>query len=96
MAGRADPGRPVDVQPDVALGRGPRFAGVEAHPVAHRDPAGPLVGGQGELAVDGRLDRLPGGREDEVQAVAGRTALERPETGERVTDEPVVIGQDLG
>ena len=52
VAGRADPGRPVDVESDVALGRGPRLARVEAHPVADRDPAGPLVAGDRELAVD--------------------------------------------
>ena len=72
MTRRADPGRAMDVQPDIALRRAPRLAGVEAHPVAHRDPVGPGMAGDRELPIDGGLDRGARRREDEVQPVARR------------------------
>ena len=50
VAGRADPRGAVDVEPDVALRGAPRLAGVEPHPVAHRDPVGPLAGRRSRAA----------------------------------------------
>ena len=43
MAGRADPGGHVDVDPDVALVGADRLAGVEAHPDLHPDVARPAA-----------------------------------------------------
>ena len=96
VAGRADARRTVDIQPDVALGGRLRLTGVEAHPVPQRQPVRPRVGGQRELPFHGRLDGRPRGGEDEVQPVARRPAFERAVTGERATDQRVVVGQDRG
>ena len=95
MTRRADPSRPVDVQPDVALRRVPRLSGVETHPVADRGSVGPGVAADRELAVDRRLDGRPRAREDEVEPVARRPALERAVLGEGLAEQPVVIGQHL-
>ena len=49
-----------------------------------------------ELPVDGRLDRVARRREDEVESVAGRSALERTVSRERLADQPMVVRQRLG
>ena len=54
-----------------------------------------MDGGDRDLGVDGRLDGAPRRGEDEVQPVAGRAALLGPVRGERLPDEPVVIGEHV-
>ena len=96
VTGSADPRGAVDVEPDVALRGAHGLAGVEPHPIAYGDAAGPLPGPDRELALDRRLDRVAGGREDEVQPVARRAALDGAVARERLADQAMVIGQHLG
>ncbi len=95
MTGRADPGRAMHVEPDVAFGGVPRFSGVDAHPVEHRGPVRPWVRSECELGIDRRLDGLTRAREDEIESIAGRTALECVMARECVADQPIVVGQHL-
>ena len=65
------------------------------HPIADGRPIRPWVAGERELRIDGRLDGLARARKHEIQAVARRSALERAMLGERLADQPIVIGQYL-
>jgi len=95
VTGRADACRAMDVQPDVALRRPHRLAGMQAHPVEDRDPIGPGVTGNRQLPVHGRKDRGARRMKDEVEPVAGRTPLERTVARERLPDQPVMVCEHL-
>jgi hypothetical protein len=96
MAGLRDARRPVHVDADQAGVRHHRLAGVDAH--AHQDPHAvrPGLGAERLLAGDRCRQRRTGGAEREVQPVAGRAQLDALVGSERVTQDAVMGGQDLG
>ena len=63
VTGCRDPCRAVDVDPDVALADPGHLAGMDPDPDADGSFLGPRLGGQPELALDGRPDSLRGTRE---------------------------------
>ena len=69
-SGRAEPGRPHDVEPQISLAAESGLPGVQAHPHANVDAVGPLVLGMRALCLDRRRDRVPGAREGEEERVA--------------------------
>src|SRR6476659_9035332 len=89
MAGGADPGGSVDVDPRVALVGDQRHADVDPHANADVALAGPLLLDERVLALDGSHDRvverLEGGEDlvavrvdDETRMVLNRVAEDAP------------------
>ena len=70
MAGRADPRRAHDVDPDVALLADDGLAGVQAHPDGQPAAVRPAVRGEPLLRRDGCCDRVAGAGEGEEERVA--------------------------
>jgi hypothetical protein len=70
VGGRADPGGPVQVHPDVVVVGDRRRAGVDPHPHPQDDPARPLGPGQAALGLGRGPQRRGGGRERDEAGVA--------------------------
>ena len=95
VPGRADPRRADDVQADVALLADGRLAGVQAHPHAHVDAAGPIVGGEGSLTVDGGARRRLARAGTSRRSVALRVDLVPAGGLEDLPQQPPMVGHDL-
>ncbi len=96
VSGRADPCRPMDVDPDVAILPAACLSGVHPHPHGRCRTRGPLVAGNRALRLDPGGDRGPGAGEREVEAISCGIDLHPTPLRERVAQEPVVIGQQRG
>ena len=94
-SGRAEPRRPHDVEPQVALAAERRLAGVEAHPDADVDAVGPLLRCVRALRFDGCGDRIAGARKGEEERVALRVDLDAAVLCEALAHQPPVRRQDI-
>ena len=74
--------RPVHGEAGVAPVARDRLPGVEPHPHLDLDAVGPAVRQQGELALDGGEERIPGAREGDEEGVALRVDFVAPVSGE--------------
>ncbi len=95
VAGRPDARRAVDRKARVpAVGRD-RLPCVEPHPHPDRCAVGPLVGGKGELALDGGEQCVPRARERDEERVALRVDLVAVVGCEGLPQQALVIGEHL-
>ena len=67
---RRDPGRPVHVQAHVPVLVPYRLTGMQPHPHPHRNPARPVMAGQGTLRGNAAADRVGGRAEHNEKAVS--------------------------
>jgi hypothetical protein len=94
VAGRADPGRAMDVHAHVAGRSLGGLTGVDAHPDADIGAVRPNVVRDAALGRDGAEERGPGRREREVEAVASRALLQAVVLAKGFAEQSVVVGQD--
>ena len=85
----------MDREADVALPGSGRLARVDADPHPHLDAVRPLVVGERTLDRDRRSDGVRGAAEGDEERVALRVDLLAPMRGERLPQQPLLIGQQL-
>jgi hypothetical protein len=95
MPGCADASRPVDAESDVALAADGRLARVDPHAHAERAPVGPCVLGEAALRRERGRHRVLCPTERDEERVPLRVDLVAAVFGERVTQDPLVIGERL-
>src|SRR5262245_61544871 len=89
MSRGGDPRGAVDVDPDVALGRERRLAGMEAHAHfhgSHRERA---------LGLGRRLDRIARALEGDEETVSLRADLDPAPAGDRLADQAPVLAEHV-
>ena len=95
VAGRADPGGPMDVDPRVAVLREERLAGVDAHADADVVPLGPLVLDEGALCRHRRRGCRVRVGEDGEELVAVRVDLVPSVRRHGFPEDAALVRQDL-
>jgi hypothetical protein len=90
VPGGGDPGRPVDVDPDVALVGDRRLAGVQADPHADRTVL------ERRLRLPRGGDRLPRRGKGDEERVPLRVDLDPAVAAERVAQDPAMLRQRAG
>jgi hypothetical protein len=95
VGGRADPGHPVQVEPDVVVLDHRRGAGVHAHAHAQLDPARPGLAGQPGLRLGRGGDGRGGVGERDEAGVALGAELTAAMVGDGGTQDHPVRRQDL-
>ena len=96
VPGAADPGRAMDVDPDVALLADHRLARVQAHPDTYVGAVRPDVCRQRPLPGDGGGDRVASAQEAEEERVALRVDLLAAARAELSSQDPTVVGERVG
>ena len=95
VAGRADPRRPMHVQPDVVVLSDIRLAGVDTDPHAHVDALGPALRRQRALRAHGGGDRVAGTREGHEERITLGVDLATVVFRERRPQQPLMLRKHL-
>jgi hypothetical protein len=93
---RRDPGCPVHVQPHVPVLVPDRLTGMQPHPHPHRNPARPVMAGQGTLRGNATADRVSGGAEHNEKAVSLGAHLPAAPVGESRPHQGALSRQRVG
>ena len=94
VPGSRDPGRPMDVHPNVAVTAQASRPGVQSHPNPYGYATGPRVRRERPLSVGGRPDRVESGGKDREEGVSLGAHLGSGMIGDRSTDQVRVRFQD--
>ena len=86
----------VHVEANVAVADPGAAAGEDAHADADLSPAGPAVLGERALRPCGRTDGVAGSGEGDEEGIALRVDFVASRLGDRLAQQPVVVGQHLG
>ncbi len=95
VAGRGDPGRPMDVEPDILVASQSSLARVHPHPDPNGPVARPRVFAQLPLGGCGRGHRIRGRDEDGEERVAFRSDVDASVIADGFPEDVVVLLQNL-
>ncbi len=90
---RGDPRPAVDTESDIALTAHRRLARVDAHADTQLSVVGPRMLGEAELARDRAGDGVLGAPEGDEERVSLRVDLVAAVLGERLAEDPLVVGE---